>query len=130
MPRVFRHYTEWEAYGAGMWSTVPNREDSVAASVDLLAAPADLEGAMFRVLDEWPISSLVNLSDRQGNRRAWMGQAACCLAVGAPEDVTREAWGILDDLQRRAANEAADTVIATWDSGGLSCQRDIWKQAS
>lgn len=128
MTRVFKHYLEWEDWRAGMYATINGhaRADALEAARLLLADHVRLGRAMFRVLAEWPTSVAVNLTDRASNRRAWMGQAACCLAAGVPEDVTREAWGLLTDSERRQANHAADATISYWESGRLGCQRDIW----
>ena len=130
--RVFTHYEEWEDWAHGLYATVPveARGELVADAAKLLASPSALGAAMREVVEEWPISSMVNLSDRGSNRRAWLGQAAACYARGVPEDLTREAWGILTPSQRTAANAAADSVIAYWDSGGLGCQRSIWNTTS
>lgn len=70
---------------------------------------------MMRVIAEWPISCEHNLTDVSQNRRAWVGHAAVCLAIGIPEDVVREAWGSLTDEQRRLANLQADKAIKAWE---------------
>jgi hypothetical protein len=55
------------------------------------------------------------LTDLSINRKAWIGHAACAMAMKIPEDVIREAWGHLTDEQRRLANAQADDAIATWE---------------
>lgn len=129
--RVFRHYLEWEDWRCGMYRTVSGnqRDLLVRRAAQLLREHICLGQAMYAVIHEWPVSTLVNLSDRSSNRRAWMGQAACCLEVGAPEDVTREAWGLLTPKERSEANVAADATIEYWGTG-IGCQRDIWPKAS
>jgi hypothetical protein len=70
---------------------------------------------MQAVVREWKHSAEVNMSNIGCNRQAWLGQAACCYATGAPDFVTKMAWRSLTDEQRAAANQAADNVIKEWD---------------
>lgn len=117
MRRIFHPYTAWEEYAAGMWSSVGG-----AARAKLLAEAIAFTGdhekygsAMLAVLNAWPISCEHNLSDLGQNRKAWIGHAACCLAIGCPEDITREAWGYLTEAQRVAANRKAAEAIMVWE---------------
>jgi len=70
---------------------------------------------MMKALEMWPISCEQNLSHKSNNRQAWIGHAACFLAIGSPEDVTREAWWMLTDEQRDLANAQADIAIADFE---------------
>lgn len=106
-----RPYTDWEDWRAGMWSSEHGDRSKDAAG--LLADPMRLHSAMRRVVREWPVCSEVNLAEPPNNR-AWLGQAACCLSVGANEESTRAAWSKLNDGQRAIANRVADSVIAEW----------------
>jgi len=67
------------------------------------------------VVKEWPNACEQNLTNTNINRRAWVGHAACCLAFGCPEYITREAWGFLSDKQRDDANKQADYAIMIWE---------------
>jgi hypothetical protein len=51
------------------------------AAMQLLAQSERCLPAMLRVIREWPVAASVNLSNTAMNQRAWLGQAACCLAV-------------------------------------------------
>jgi len=57
------------------------------------------------------------LTDSNLNRKAWIGHAACAMALGCPEDITREAWGRLTDEQRILANREAERAIQQWERG-------------
>jgi hypothetical protein len=70
---------------------------------------------MQAVVDTWAIAASVNLTNLQQNRRAWLGQAACCLEHKCPEDVTREAWNTLSEDVQRSANAVAMQIIEEWD---------------
>ena len=113
---------------AGMYG--PVSDIGVAEAVALLADTNRLADAMDRVVTAWRHATEHNLTDRVSNRRAWLGQAACAIECGVTEASTRAAWGVLTQQHRDEANAVADRVISRWDSGGLGCQRDIWKQTS
>jgi hypothetical protein len=115
--RVYHHYEKWEEYPGGLWKKIlgPDRDASVEKAV-AFTGDAQLYGKwMMKVLIAWPISCEHNLSCSSMNRQAWIGHAACCLAIGCPEDVTREAWHRLTDEQRSDANAMADAAISTWE---------------
>jgi len=111
----FRPYTEWEDYKAGMYgdSSASDREHLTGAAVALLADQHRLVAAMRSVTTEWRLAAEANLHELPNNR-AWLGQAACCYVAGVPEELTRSAWGKLDDAERAAANRVAEQVIDEW----------------
>jgi hypothetical protein len=67
------------------------------------------------VAREWIHAAEVNLTDFGSNRRAWLGQAACCFTHGLPAYVTRLAWNALDPSVQVEANRTAEQVIAEWE---------------
>lgn len=117
MKRIYHPYWNWEEYEAGMW-----RNTSGSERAELLNKAFRFTGnataygdAMLRVINEWPISCEHNLTDTSMNRLAWVGHAACCLMTGAPEDVTRKAWGMLTDQQRIDADKRAQEAVDEWE---------------
>lgn len=116
MARVWHPYTAWEDYRAGMYGLTDKLNAERGASIDLLRNPAALQDAMLDAVLAWPVAAEHNLSDTSCNRRAWLGQAACCLAHGATQFATCSGWWDLSDDQRAQANAAADVVIARWES--------------
>jgi hypothetical protein len=115
--RIFHPYTAWEEVPAGMWASIGGAEGRrLLAEAITFTGDHELYGSfMLKVLDAWPVSCEHNLSDIGQNRKAWIGHAACCLAIGCPEDITREAWGYLTEEQRVAANRKASEAILTWE---------------
>lgn len=105
-------YTDWEDWQHGMYaqSSVPDRTEMVRNAVSLLSSSARLAAAMQSVVDSWPVACDVNLASSPNNR-AWIGQAACCIACGCTEEATRLAWGLIDESVRQEANRIADSVI-------------------
>jgi hypothetical protein len=117
MIRIWHPYTEWEDYKHGMWATFTgqNKKQFLDKAV-LFTGDAVLYGSwMIEVVKHWRIGCEHNLTDVSINRRAWVGHAACCLAIGCPENITREAWGQLTDKQRNEANAMADKAIIYWE---------------
>jgi len=116
--RVWHPYTSWEEVAAGMWRQVAGQErERLLREAIAFTGDAERYGAsMLDVINAWPISCEHNLTDLGQNRRAWLGHAACCLAIGCPEDVTREAWGHLSEEQRIAADRKALTAILAWQN--------------
>jgi hypothetical protein len=115
--RVWHHHSKWEDAIAGMYRTITGKIRSIflEQAIDF-TGDHDLYGKfMLLVVENWPVSSEHNLSCKSLNRRAWVGHAACCYAIGVPEDITREAWGFLSNRQRKLANNQADIAIEEWE---------------
>ena len=117
MKRLWHHYETWEDWRAGMFREIRDQwiaDDLTRAAAGLLGNPPALESAMRYVAFHWPHAADQNLSNPSRNKQAWLGQAACCHAVGAPELLTKLAWWTLSVEQRTAANMVADRVLAEW----------------
>ncbi len=116
MKRIFHPYHKWEDFQSGMWRTVSGNEriEYLRKAIEF-TGNAELYGSfMLRVINEWPISCEHNLTDLNQNRKAWIGHAATCLAIECPEDITRQAWGKLNQQQQDDANEKAQLAIDLW----------------
>lgn len=81
--------------------------------------------AMIRVINEWKYSCEHNLTCVSSNRIAWIGQAAVCIATGAPESCTRAGWYQLEEKTRIQANKAAQIAIDLWESNYLSKHKQM-----
>jgi hypothetical protein len=124
LKRVFHPYTLWEDAAAGMWRNVSGeeRQQYLEQAARLMRDPVSFLAAMTIVTHTWPYSCEANLTTRSINRQAWIGHAATVLAVGAPEDVTRQAWWTLNQVEQDAANAVADAAIAQWESNYLEAK--------
>lgn len=117
--RIWHPYWKWEDMQAGMWRLVSAKEEAASYLKEAIAftGNARLYGDwMLRVVEEWPYSCEHNLTDQSLNKQAWIGHAACCLARGCPEQITRQAWSLLSDEARIAANLRADEAIKEWST--------------
>ena len=127
--QVFSPYTAWEDWQCGLWADVrgEHRDELRRQSVELLCDIERFTEACRATVERWSVASAANLTNGEQNRRAWLGQASCCFAHGAPEDVTREAWGLLTESQRDEANAVAEFVISSWEREYrrfVLCQKD------
>lgn len=115
--KIWHPYWEWDDYKAGMWRTVSGKErKAFLKKAYEFTSDADKYGeAMMKVIKLWKIGCEHHLTNTSSNRRAWIGYAACCLAIGCPEDITRQAWGYLTQDEQDKANAKADLTIATWE---------------
>lgn len=118
MIQKFYPYTLWEDFLNGMYRHVSKKEEEIFLKKALdFTKDFNLWGEyMLKVLKEWPISCEQNLTDQNINQRAWIGQAACCLAFKCPESITRMAWGYLTEEQQAKANYQADLAIYKWNN--------------
>lgn len=115
--RVFHPVFAWEEIEANMWGTVSDRALFLRRAISFTGDHKKYGRFMMRVAIEWPVSCENALTDYSLNRKAWIGHAACAMALGCPEDITREAWGKLTDEQRLLANREAERAIQHWERG-------------
>lgn len=117
MDQIYHPYHLWEDYLAGMWRKVSKSEED-----DLLKKAIEFTGNhkiyghwMMEVVKKWKYACEQNLTDFGQNRKAWVGHAACQMAINCPEYITRMAWGYLSKEQQDLANGVADEAIRFWE---------------
>lgn len=112
--RVWHPFDTWEEVKHGMWADVKNRREMLEKAIAFTGDHKLYGEFMTKVVEEWPISTENALTDSSLNQKAWVGHAACAMALGCPEDITRSAWKYLTDEQRFLANKEAASAIARW----------------
>ena len=117
--RVYHHYLDWEEIDHNMWGEVRDRKKYLKLTIEFTGDHRKYGRFMMRVIKEWPISCENALTDFSLNRKAWVGHAAVALALGVPEEITRQAWGHLTSEQQLLANKEADRAIQTWEHAYL-----------
>lgn len=98
-----------------MWGTVSDRNSMLEKAIEFTGNHKLYGSYMKRVINEWIYSCENALTDYSINRKAWVGHAACALALNCPEDITRKAWSYLTDEQQLLANKEAEQAIQTWE---------------
>lgn len=112
--RVYHPYDQWEEIKHNMWGKIKDRGSMLQKAIEFTGNHKLYGSYMIKVIKEWPISCENALTDQNLNQKAWIGHAACALAINCPEDITRKAWGYLTDEQRFLANREAARAIARW----------------
>ncbi len=117
MRRIYHPYWKWEDFHAGMWrKATPTEEKELLPLAVNFTGDAKLYGSfMALVVEQWTFACEHNLTDTAMNRRAWIGHAACSMAIGCPEYLTRRAWWMLTQEQRDLADAEADRAIEKWE---------------
>ena len=114
--RIYHPYWEWEELDHNMWGAVADKKLYLKRAVAFTGDHKLYGRFMMRVAREWIKSCEHNLSNTTQNRKAWIGHAACALAIGCPEDITRKAWSHLTQEQQDAANNKAKKAIEYWEN--------------
>lgn len=115
LKRIWLPIDTWEEIGFNMWGEVASRRLHLQRAVIFTGNHRLYGRYMQRVTVEWPNSCINALTDYNLNRKAWIGHAACALALRCPENITRQAWGLLTNEQRILANRKADRAIQSWE---------------
>ena len=98
-----------------MWGTVSDRKLYLKKAIEFTGDHKKYGRFMMKVAKKWPISCENALTDKSINRKAWIGHAACAMALECPEDITREAWKHLTYEQQLLANQEAQRAIELWE---------------
>lgn len=124
MNRIYHPHTKLEEVSSGMWRIVSSQErNEYAIKACLLMKDTNaFEAAMRRASFDWVKSCEHNLTETSMNRIAWLGHAGCCIALGSPEDATRQGWWMLNQAEQDLANAAAAKVLKEWE--GRQCQSE------
>lgn len=114
--RIYHPWHEWEEIKFNMWGDVNDREKAIIETIKFTGDHKLYGSYMKRVIREWPVSCENALTDYLINRKAWLGHAACALALKIPEDIVRLAWGKLSNEQQFLANQEAEQAIREWEN--------------
>jgi hypothetical protein len=119
--RIYHPYWDWEEVNYNMWGSVGDKKKYLKMAIEFTGDHKKYGRFMRQVVAKWTKSCEHNLSNVTQNRKAWIGHAACALAMGCPEDIVRSAWGYLTKEQQDLANQQAQNAIELWEA---TCQRE------
>lgn len=114
LTQVYHPIWLWEEITHNMWGKVADRNAYLQRAIAFTGDHKQYGHYMQRVCNEWPYSTENAFTDPHLNHRAWVGHAACALALNCPEDIVRQAWRYLTDEQQLLANKEASRAIAGW----------------
>lgn len=115
LERIYHPISDWEEIPANMWGESTCKLTDLNIAIALTSNHEEYGEYMRCVTKEWKYSCENALTDKNLNRKAWLGHAAVAYAHNIPEDITREAWGHLTDEQRILANNQAERAISEWE---------------
>jgi NCAIR mutase (PurE)-related protein len=115
--QVFVPYYKWECYKYGMWFKVDkNKEaDMLRQAVEFTGNHMLYGNAMREVVYIWENSMVNFLTNKNINRRAYLGHCAVYHKLKIPEHVVRSAWKLLTNNQRILADKVAEETIKEWE---------------
>ncbi len=108
--QTFYHFSLWEDWMNGFYQSSLNN-NKIQRSAYILSNEYDCFNSMERVIVEWPYCSVHNLTNISINRKAWLGQACCCLVADSNHIETIHAWNSLKEKHQVMANYIANQII-------------------
>ena len=112
----------WEDYAAGFYKSSIPIAMHVADSLELLTDPERFLDTAKEMMDHWTNSVVHNLVYMCSGQNAWIGQASCLYAHGAPPSATRKAWGKMTGTQQETANAVAAKARQEWEGVRCGCE--------
>ena len=131
-----KYYPYWirEDYINGLFETsVSDEEILIEKVIRLFKSEKRTIRAMSNVVNKWKKATEHNLTNKSINKIAWLGQAACCYSVKAPDYITKKAWWLLEKEVRDRADKNAKDIIESYEketwykcSGGIKATGQIY----
>lgn len=118
----------WEDWKAGMWGASKDEESDLRKAVEFTGDWARYGKAMREVVMAWPHTMRNSLTNLSINRRAFLGHCAVCYKLAIPEYITRMAWKMLTNEQRRRADMEAQNTIDEYTRKNRPVREDMGGQ--
>jgi hypothetical protein len=117
MERFYSEYHNWEDWKNGLYSDDPKlgRFNMVKLSYELLTDVPRFYDVMKKMSSDWVVSTKVNLTNINQNRRAWLGAVSCNYNHSCNESLVRLAWSLIDFTDQEKANKIADQFIIEYE---------------
>tara|TARA_R110001632_G_scaffold33612_1_gene86284 strand:- start:3030 stop:3407 length:378 start_codon:yes stop_codon:yes gene_type:complete len=111
-------YYNWEDYLNGMYGDECQFSENESKNIITRVMSSETEFIKIgkEVVDNWVLASEEFLSNKNTNRRSWVGQAICSYKYGINEKITKKVWKSLTPIIRDVANNSADIVISYYDN--------------
>jgi hypothetical protein len=110
MPSKYEYY-KWEDYINGMYDPPLNKEKDFDKALNIFNNTEYFKCCCLKVVNEWVISCDENLSNKNMNRVAWIGQSALNIKDNIKEVTTKKVWkGLKPDLKNILNNIAINAI--------------------
>lgn len=117
MTRIQHPWNKWEDYRSNFYGgivDIPKKDVCLEKYAALLIDLDRFERALNQIITEWVYSCEHNLTNKNLNRVAYMGQAACALEFNIPHYVSCSGYNLLTPDQQAKADEMAQFYIDLW----------------
>lgn len=125
MTRIQHSWDKWEDYRHNFYGGLEettSKEKSLETYAELLRNLDRFERALKRIIVEWPYACEHNLTNKNMNRIAYMGQAACALEFKIPHYISCSGYNLLTPEEQEAADAMAQKYIDIWEKMHLEKQ--------
>ena len=116
LKRKYINYNLWEDFHNGLYEKHTPTNKDIKNCYELLSNRKHTYEAMKRVVKDWKLCSSHNLTNYEINRRAWLGQAACCLRFKCNQEAVILAWRKLPIALQQDANNMANLIIKEYEN--------------
>ena len=127
MDQIYIEYQKWEDYLSGMYNMndTIDKDKKVINAINLLSNPNQFYNVCNALVNDWKNATDVNLSNKNQNRKAWLGAAACMYKHKVPEYLTRIAWSLLNKQVQDVANRIAEKIIQEYEGKNRKIHSDL-----
>lgn len=109
--RIYYPHYVWEDANAGLYNMSQYDDELIRKCILIFEDQELFWDVLCQMRIDWEKSFEFNLSNKTQNRKAWLGQAACCYNHGASFNVTIAAWRMLSEKNKVESNETAQRMI-------------------
>ncbi len=115
MKRIYHPWDKWEDYKFNFYGGQNFEHDkSLQKYADLLKDLHKFETALKVIIKEWKYSMEHNLSNKDMNRIAYLGQAANAYVNKVPSAVSMGGYNLLTSDEQIAADRLAEKYLNLW----------------
>lgn len=120
-------YWEWEDFINGMWRRLDKEDEPrmIKLAVDFTGDHNKYGNAMRDVIFAWPRTMINSLTNKNINRRAFLGHCAVQYKINCPEYIVRIAWKMLTDYQRKMADMVAQENINIYERENIGLHKNV-----
>lgn len=117
-------YIYWEDYINGMYNSPDNLQKELKLAYKIFNDFNLFNKLCSKVINDWEVSCIENLTNKNINRIAWLGQSALNIEHFIKERTTKKVWKTLDSNVKNKLNEIAYKNILKYEkrSKGLSIE--------
>ncbi len=118
-------YIYWEDYKNGMYDPPLDEFKEIELAIRIFNDFNLFEMLCLKVINQWEVSCLENLTNKRINRIAWMGQSALNIDNKIKEISTKKAWKKLDSDTKNKLNSIAYKTILKYEKTSKGLYNEV-----